>query len=208
MNLKALLAASVGGLLIAANAESPLPSGWQRQAALGADRACTAGIETPLGSRLRRSLTVECARTTDGSMSVIQTIAADEYRGKRMRFAARVRADKVRGWSGLFMRVNSPDARVIAFDDISTRPLRGTLDWRDVQVILDIEPAAATISFGLRLSEGAGQVWAEGLRFEEVAADDPSITRCVSSSKLRPITRRAATEAGTCASASSARTAA
>lgn len=185
MNLKALLAASVGGLLIAANAESPLPSGWQRQAALGADRACTAGIESPIdhiGSRLRRSLTVECARTTGGSMSVMQTIAADEYRGKRMRFAARVRADKVRGWSGLFMRVNSADARVIAFDDMSTRPLRGTLDWREVQVILDVEPAATIISFGLRLSEGTGQVWAEGFRFEEVAADDPSI-----SINLRPL---------------------
>jgi hypothetical protein len=182
MNLKALLAASVGGLLIAANAESPLPSGWQRQAALGADRACTAGIETPLGSQLRRSLTVECTRATDGNMSVLQTIAADAYRGKRMRFAARVRADKVRGWGGLFMRVSSPDARVMAFDDMSTRPLRGTLDWRAVQVILDVEAAATSISFGLRLSEGAGQIWAESFRFEEVAPDDPSI-----SINLRPL---------------------
>ena len=182
MNLKALLAASVGGLLIAANAESPLPSGWQRQSVLGADQACTAGIQTPLGAQARRSLTVECTRVTDGAMSVLQTIAADDYRGKRMRFAARVRADKVRGWGGLFMRVSSPDARVIAFDDMSTRPLRGTLDWRDVQVILDVEPTASSISFGLRLSEGPGQVWAEGFRFEEVAADDPSI-----SINLRPL---------------------
>lgn len=182
MNLKALLAASVGGLLIAANAETPLPSGWQRQAVLGADRVCTAGTDTVLGAQVRRKLTVECARATDGSMSVLQTIAADDYRGKRMRFAARVRTDNVRGWSGLFMRVSGPDARVLAFDDMSTRPLRGTLDWRDVQVILDVEPGAASISFGLRLSDGPGQVWGEAFRFEEVPADDPSI-----SINLRPL---------------------
>lgn len=176
MNLKALLAASVGGALIAANTDTLLPSGWQRQSVLGADRACAASVETPLGSQRQRSLTVECSRVTDGSMSVLQTISADEYRGKRMRFAARVRADNVRGWGGLFMRISSADARVLAFDDMSTRPLRGTIDWRDVQVILDVVPNASSISFGLRLSEGPGQVWAEALRFEEVAPDDPSIS--------------------------------
>jgi hypothetical protein len=182
MNLKALLAACVGGVLIAANADTPLPSGWQRQSVLGADRACTAGTDATLGSQLRRSLTVECSRITDGSMSVLQTISADEYRGKRMRFAARVRADEVRGWGGLFMRVSTADARVLAFDDMSTRPLRGSLEWRDVQVILDVDPNASSISFGLRLSEGSGQLWAEAFRFEEVAPDDPSI-----SINLRPL---------------------
>jgi hypothetical protein len=80
------------------------------------------------------------------------------------------------------MRVSGADQRVLSFDDMSTRPLRGSQDWRDVAVILDIDPAAASISFGLRIADGAGQVWMDSVRFEEVPADDPSL-----SIKLKPV---------------------
>jgi hypothetical protein len=181
MNLKSLLAASLGGILLASNTEPRLPSGWSRQSSFGADRACTAGIDVALTERGRRLLTIECARAADGYMAVLQTIAAVEYRGKRVRFASRLKADRVLGTSGLFMRVVSADQRVLAFDDMSTRPVRGSTDWREVQVILDVEQNAASITFGLRLADGTGQVWADALRFEEVGPDDPAL-----SIKLQP----------------------
>lgn len=168
MNLKALLAASVGGLLLAANSEPRLPSGWSRQSSFGADRACSAGVSNSLAERARRSLVIECTRNTDGYMSVQQTVAADQYRGQRVRLVARIKADRVRGWSGLWMRVSGPDQRTLAFDDMSTRPLRGSLDWRDAQVILDVDPSATSVAFGLRLADGTGRVWAENFRFEVV----------------------------------------
>jgi hypothetical protein len=182
MDLKTLIATSLGGLLLAANNEPQLPSGWSRQSTLGADRVCAAGRDASPFDRDRRVLTIECGRATDGYMTVMQTIAADDYRGRRVRFVARMKADKVRGWAGLWMRVMSADQRVLAFDDMSTRPVRDNADWRDYQVILDVEPAAAAISFGVRLSEGSGQVWVDAFRFEEVAPDDPSI-----SINLRPL---------------------
>ena len=182
MNLKALVAASIGGLLLASNAEPRLPAGWSRQASLEGDRACRAGIDLGLREGGRRLLTIDCERNHDGYVSVTQTIAADDYRGKRMRLAARLKTDKVRGWTGLTMRVSGADQRVLSFDDMSTRPLRGSQDWREVAVILDIDPAAASISFGLRIADGAGQVWMDAVRFEEVPADDPSL-----SIKLKPV---------------------
>lgn len=182
MDLKTLIAAALGGLLLASNSEPQLPSGWSRQSTLGAERVCVAGRDTSPLDRDRRVLTIECDRATDGYMTVMQTIAADEYRGRRVRFRARMKADGVRGWAGLWMRVMSADQRVLAYDDMSTRPIRDTADWRDYQVILDVEPSAASISFGVRLAEGAGQVWADGFAFEEVAPDDPSI-----SINLRPL---------------------
>jgi hypothetical protein len=182
MNLKALVAASVGGLLITANEEPRLPAGWTRQATVEADRACTAGLDLSVAERGRRLLAIECTRSIDGYITVSQTIAADEFRGKRVRFAARIKTDKVRGWSGLVMRIVTADQRVLGFDDMSTRPVRGTVDWRDVAVILDVAPEATTISFGLRLNDGAGKVWLDELKFEEVPADDPSI-----SINLRPV---------------------
>jgi hypothetical protein len=182
MNLKALLAASLGGILLASNTESRLPSGWTRQASVDADRACVAGVEAGVFERGKRLLTIECTRSLDGYLAVTQTIAADDYRGKRVRFAARVKTDKVRGWSGLTLRVVTADQRVLGYDDMSTRPLRGTLDWREVAVVMDVDPNAASITFGLRLNDGTGQVWMDGLRFEEVAADDPAL-----SIKLKPV---------------------
>jgi len=182
MNLKALVAASVGGLLISANEEPRLPSGWSRQATVEADRACSAGIDISWRERGRRLLAIECTRGIDGHITVIQTIAADDYRGKRVRFAASVKAENVRGWSGLVMRIVAADQRVLGFDDMSTRPIRGTSDWRDAQVILDVAPDASMITFGMRLTDGAGKVWLDALRFEEVSADDPSI-----SINLRPL---------------------
>jgi hypothetical protein len=180
MNLKALVAASIGGLLLASNAEPRLPAGWSRQASLDGDRACRAGLDLGLRESGRRLLTINCERNHDGYMAVTQTIAADDYRGKRMRLAARLKTDKVRGWTGLTMRVSGADQRVLSFDDMSTRPLRGSQDWREFAVILD--PSAASISFGLRIAEGAGQVWMDAVRFEEVPADDPSL-----SIKLKPV---------------------
>ena len=141
MNLKALVAASIGGLLLASNAEPRLPAGWSRQASLEGDRACRAGIDLGLREGGRRLLTIDCERNHDGYVSVTQTIAADDYRGKRMRLAARLKTDKVRGWTGLTMRVSGADQRVLSFDDMSTRPLRGSQDWREVAVILDVDPA-------------------------------------------------------------------
>ena len=182
MNLKALVAAALGGLLISANEEPRLPGGWSRQATAEADRVCSAGVDTRWTEGGKRVLALECSRSVDGHIAVQQTIAADDYRGKWVRFAARIRTDNVRGWSGLMMRVTSVDQRVLGYDDMSTRPVRGTAGWREEAVILDIEPSASTITFGLRLADGAGKVWIDGLRFEEVAADDPSI-----SINLRPI---------------------
>ena len=182
MNLKALLAASLGGVLLASNTEPRLPAGWSRQASVEADRACVAGMDNHLTERGRRLLTLECSRSVDGYIAVTQTIAADEYRGKRVRFAARVRTDRVQGWTGLTMRVVTADQRVLGFDDMSTRPLRGSQGWRDAAVVLDVDRSAASISFGLRLNDGAGRVWIDGLRFEEVPADDPTL-----SIQLKPV---------------------
>jgi hypothetical protein len=182
MNLKALLAAALGGILLARNTEPRLPAGWSRLASVEADRACVAGVDHDLTERGRRLLTLECSRNVDGYIAVTQTISADEYLGKRVRFAARVRTDKVQGWTGLTMRVVTADQRVLGFDDMSTRPLRGSQGWRDAAVVLDVDRSAASITFGLRLNDGAGQVWIDGLRFEEVPADDPTL-----SIQLKPV---------------------
>jgi hypothetical protein len=57
-----------------------------------------------------------------------QTIAAEDYRGKRIRFSAALKANNVTGgWGGLWLRVDGARLdETLAIDTMEDRPLRGT----------------------------------------------------------------------------------
>ena len=63
-----------------------------------------------------------------GAGTMMQSISAEAYRGKRLRFTAVLKTRDVDGWTGLWMRVEKPD-RHGAFDNMQQRPLRGTTEW-------------------------------------------------------------------------------
>ena len=73
-----------------------------------------------------------------------QTIAAEDYRGKRIRFSATLKANN----------------------------LVGTTGWQQHALVLDVAAAATTISFGAGLS-GLGELLVSQLAFEEVGSEVP-----------------------------------
>src|SRR5262249_39969533 len=86
-------------------------------------------------------------------VSVAQGVPAASYRGKRIRWSAWVKSLGVGGTvSGLWMRVDGPTGS-IAFDNMSTRAVRGTQDWQQVSVVLDVAQQALGISFGALLNK-------------------------------------------------------
>jgi hypothetical protein len=88
-----------------------------------------------------------------------QTIAAEDYRGKRVRFSAALKATNVTdGWGGLWLRIDGPHLdETLAIDTMEDRP---------------VVAAATTISFGAGLS-GTGELLASKLAFEEVGSEVP-----------------------------------
>src|SRR5215212_2763747 len=92
--------------------------------------------------------------------TVMQTISADQYRGKRVRFRASVKSKGVAGWAGLWMRVDplKQSSTPLAFDNMERRPIKGTSDWTAYDVVLDVPENSAAIAFGILLA-GKGQVW-------------------------------------------------
>ncbi|HET9314327.1 MAG TPA: AraC family transcriptional regulator, partial [Vicinamibacteria bacterium] len=104
-----------------------------------------------------------------GFGTLMQSIAADDYRGQRVRFSAEVKAAGVAQWAGLWMRVDA-GSTPLAFDNMSQRPIKDTRDWERYDVVLDVPAQAQGIAFGLLLS-GPGQVWMSGLRLEAVGPD-------------------------------------
>jgi hypothetical protein len=163
----AVLLVSTGALAATAAAmeEATTPPGWSvagthpAEYEMGLDRATR---RSGVASASLRGKTP----TADGFGTLLQEIDAAHHRGRRVRLSGYAKAAGVAGWAGLWMRVDGPQG-VLAFDNMQSRPIKGTADWRRCEVVLDVPSGARAIWFGLLLS-GPGQVWFDDLQVEAV----------------------------------------
>jgi hypothetical protein len=108
-----------------------------------------------------------------GFGTLMQTVAADEYRGKRVRLSGFLRAVGASRQAGLWMRIDGPDRRQpLGFGNTQDRVVPGP-DWKRAEIVLDVPAEATSINFGLLLS-GDGQTWVDDLDLEEVSRDVPT----------------------------------
>lgn len=107
-----------------------------------------------------------------GFGTLMQMFKADYYRNKRMRLSAAVKSEGLEGWAGLWMRIDGPGGNTLGFDNMQSRPIKGTTDWQKYEVVLDVPRESVYIAFGILL-EGKGQAWLSDVQFEEVQADVP-----------------------------------
>jgi erythromycin esterase len=98
--------------------------------------------------------------------SMAQTVRADGYRGRRVRWSGWVRATDVEGWAGLWMRVDGPGV-MQAFDNMNTRAVVGSIDWQQFSVVLEVPANAIGIALGV-LMNGTGEVLADDFALESV----------------------------------------
>lgn len=101
--------------------------------------------------------------------TLMQSFRATQYAGKRVRFSGFVKAEDVHDWAGLWMRIDK-DSNVVGFDNMQDRPIKGTSDWREYSVVLDVPHNATNIAFGILLSQ-SGAVWLNGADFGVVGSD-------------------------------------
>ena len=107
-----------------------------------------------------------------GFGALVQIIAAPRYLGRRVRYSAVMPTREVTDWAGLWLRVDGRNGMVV-LDNMQDRALRGTTDWTEAAIVLDVAEQATQLLFGALLS-GAGAVDLARLRFEEASADTPS----------------------------------
>ncbi len=108
-----------------------------------------------------------------GFGTLMQTIDAQDYRGKRVRLSGWVKAADIASWAGLWMRVDGPrpdKEPPLAFDNMQDRAIKGTQDWRSYDVVLDVAPEATAIAFGILL-EGSGEAWLNDVHFDLVGPE-------------------------------------
>src|SRR5262249_36562527 len=106
----------------------------------------------------------------DGFGTFTQAFRADQYRGKRLRMSGFIKSEGIEGSAGLWIRVDGKEKAGLAFDNMRTRPVKGTTDWKKYEVVLDIPAEAEEIYFGF-LVAGKGRGWVDDLAFEAVGKD-------------------------------------
>jgi hypothetical protein len=123
----------------------------------------------------------------DGFGTLMQDFRADQYVGKRLRFSAFVKSEGLENWAGLWMRVDKSAGaapQMLAFDNMQDRPIKGTTDWQNYAVVLDVPEGATGIFFGV-LVNGSGSVWMSNLKIEPVGTDVPTTSK-MGASATRP----------------------
>src|ERR1035441_1796633 len=102
-----------------------------------------------------------------GFWTLAQCFAATAFRGTVVRYSGFLKTADVRGWAGLWMRVDDGDGETLRFDNMADpvdRSIAGSTDWAQYEIVLDIPPEAKTICLGFLLA-GTGAVWGDDLEF-------------------------------------------
>ena len=106
--------------------------------------------------------------SASGFGTLMQEASPDEYKGKRWRMTFWLKTEAVQGWTSGWMRVDGKKGdSPLAFDNMQDRLIKGTTDWRQYSIVLDVSEQSTKIAFGIMLS-GDGKIWIDDIQFEEV----------------------------------------
>ena len=134
-----------------------------------------------------RSGRLASIQPSKGFGTMMQSIDAVDYAGKRMRLSAWVKSSDVKRWAGVWMRVDGASTQrgSLAFDNMQDRPIKGTQDWTRCDIVLDVAKGAKGIYYGILL-DGEGTVWMSDIQFEAVPTTVPTTDKIGAPMKRKP----------------------
>jgi hypothetical protein len=103
-----------------------------------------------------------------GFGTYMQTSLPGDYLGKSVKMSAYIKSKDINGTSsaGMWFRVDGDSAKkMLSFDNMDDRPIKGTTDWQKYETILDVPSGAKDIAFGVLLS-GSGEVYFTEVNFD------------------------------------------
>ncbi|MFO0321674.1 MAG: hypothetical protein ACK504_04510 [Bacteroidota bacterium] len=133
------------------------------------------GIEKGAGQNGKNAATIKSIdKKIDGFGTLMQQCVPDKYLGKRIKMTAFVKTENVKNWAGLWLRVDQAGSnQPLSFDNMSDRPIKGSTNWTEYEIILDVPNNASLIAYGALLV-GTGQIWFDNITFKIVSDFAPS----------------------------------
>jgi len=165
-----ILSAKIEGAGIATDI---IPKGWSKSGTK--PKAYLIGIDSGVGTA-----TIESKPGTEVDLSdadfctLLQSVDATAYRGKRLRLMGELKAVNVSGGVTPWFRIDGP-VGTLRFENLERYQINGPIsndtDWTMRSITLDVPQEAATLNFGFYL-KGSGRGMARALQLEEV--DEPT----------------------------------
>jgi beta-lactamase regulating signal transducer with metallopeptidase domain len=105
-----------------------------------------------------------------GFGTIMKYLEPGDFWGKRVRMSAFIKVENITDWAGMWMRVDGEGTNnVLSFDNMQSRPIKGTTDWQQYEIVLDVPEGAINIAFGVLMS-GSGKVWLDEVKFDIVGS--------------------------------------
>ena len=110
---------------------------------------------------------------TDNSSSLRYFVAnGSPLLGQRIRVTAWLKTSDARNWASAFVIILGKNNLHLAYDDMSDRPIRGTTDWQQVELVTDLPNEPCTVYFGPDLY-GPGELWGDDFQIAIAPRDTP-----------------------------------
>ncbi len=166
-----LAAASVISIYLFANNNTTLPDGWFAAGSKPAEYEMGADNSIYQSGKSGAFIKSKNPGTNDFG-TLMQSISAENYLDKRLRLSGFIKSKDINGWSGMWMRIDGDNGKELGFDNMGTRPIKGTTDWKQYEIVLDVPANSKTINYGVLLG-ATGEVWFDNLKLEVVDKNVP-----------------------------------
>jgi hypothetical protein len=163
--------ACVVGLALALPTQAAVPPGWTIAGTAPADYDVSVDNSTAPNGKRSALIIAKPGAKSDGFGTLMQVVAADDYRGARLKLSGYLRTESVNR-AQMWMRVDGANGKAVAFDNMDSRPVTGTTGWMRYDIVLDVPPDSVDIAFGFLLIS-RGKVWGNDFRFDKVGATVP-----------------------------------
>ena len=168
-------------VIIIANDNNKIPTGWFPAGSNPSEYEM--GIDNSIFQNGQACAYIKSKSPKENQFgTLMQTISAENYLGKRLMLSGYIKSENVTGWSGMWMRIDGENNQQIGFDNMYDRAIKGTTDWKKCEIVLDIPSNSLTINYGVLLN-GDGEVWFDSFELKEVDKNVP-VTNLKKDSKL------------------------
>jgi hypothetical protein len=158
-------------VLIITNNNNKIPSGWFPSGSNPSEYEM--GIDNSIFQNGQACAYIKSKSPKENQFgTLMQTISAENYLGKRLQLSGYIKSEDVKVWSGMWMRIDGESNQQLGFDNMRDRAIKGTTDWKKYEIVLDIPENSITINYGVLLG-GDGEVWFDNFELTEVDKNVP-----------------------------------
>jgi len=162
------------------------PKGWFKNGSAGNSYEVGVDETQPWGGM--PSAYAMSTRAVDGKFGgMMQTISAESFRNQRVQLTGWVKTEGADDGGGhLWLRIDGPEeGKALGFDNMNDRAPKGTTDWQECSVVLDVPAEATTLNYGFFV-EGKGKMWVNGVVIAPVGSNVSSTDMLRTASQALP----------------------